>query len=437
MSRQQDNLDVVIVGAGFTGLSAANALIDAGIDVQVLEARDRVGGRVEPLLNGLGELIDSGGQFVCDDMPELMALVRSHGKTLVSSYLEGDFVTQPILSGTDAERLDIAAMAIRDRMNEVDLSDTSGTGLTVAAWLDRQDDSAPAKAAFRAMIEGLWCRGLAEIPLWYMVRNDQRITNESFELQYFVAETMHSIAVGLATKLGAGLQLGRPVAAIMRNAHGVVVTTADGKELAARAAIVAAPPATAARIVYQPGLPANLAEALDAWQSGNVIKVMLRYDHPFWRDNGLSGMVMWTDPSGLFALDTSNGANRAAITFFVGGPLAQQWSAQSATWLRNEAVSRLASALGPDAARPLDVTIRNWVGDRWSGGAYSDLILDPTATDAEDILRAGAPPLFFACSELSPSFPGYIEGAIVAGRQAATEVANWLQSASATKASGS
>ena len=281
MSRQRNIVDVVVIGAGFTGLSAANALKEVGFDVTVLEARDRVGGRVEPLLNGLGETIDGGGQFVCDDMPELMALVRKYDKTLVTSYFEGDFVAQPVLSGKDAERLDIASMAIRDRMNELDLSNPSIGGLTVAAWLDQQNDSVPAKAAFRAMIEGLWCRGLSEIPLWYMVRNDQLITNESFELQYFVAETMHSIAESLATQLGPIVQLARPVTAVEHGADGVALLNADGEEISARVAVVALPPATAARIAYQPALPANLAGALGAWQSGNVIKVILRYDRPF------------------------------------------------------------------------------------------------------------------------------------------------------------
>ncbi|TJV11792.1 MAG: FAD-dependent oxidoreductase, partial [Mesorhizobium sp.] len=77
MKRQTVRTDVAIVGAGFTGLSAAHELSKAGIDLALLEARGRVGGRVESQWNGLGERIDSGGQFLCEDMPELMALVRT------------------------------------------------------------------------------------------------------------------------------------------------------------------------------------------------------------------------------------------------------------------------------------------------------------------------------------------------------------------------
>ncbi|TKB30437.1 MAG: flavin monoamine oxidase family protein, partial [Mesorhizobium sp.] len=80
------------------------------------------------------------------------------------------------------------------------------------------------------------------------------------------------------------------------------------------------------------------------------------------------------------------------------------------------------------------LSYRDWTGDRWSGGGYSDLIVDATATDAERIIRAGASPIHFASSELSPSFPGYVEGAIVAGRIAALEI---IQTAIAIRASGS
>jgi monoamine oxidase len=92
LTGEPERTDVVIVGAGFTGLSAALELKKAGIDVLLLEARDRVGGRVEAVRNGLGERIDSGGQFLCEDMPQLMELARARGKTLVETYVDGDFI---------------------------------------------------------------------------------------------------------------------------------------------------------------------------------------------------------------------------------------------------------------------------------------------------------------------------------------------------------
>ena len=432
MSSIIERTDVVIVGAGFTGLSAALDLQRAGIDFLVLEARERVGGRVEARPNGLGELIDSGGQFLCEDMPELMALARARGKTFVETYIEGEFITHPWMSVEEAEQTYQVAMAIRERMNGIEPDDPSIAGLTVATWLERQEDTPDAKAAFRSMIEGLWCLALDRVPLWYLIDNDRRITNETFELQYFLRETMQSLADDLAGDLGERLRLDEAVTRIERRQQGVRIVSARGV-IEAGAALVALPPATAAKLDFAPGLPAELAKALSAWESGAVIKILVRYASPFWRERDLCGMVMWRDQPGLFACDASQDADHAALVVFVGGPLALRWHPVDDAALRAEVTARLVEALGPRAAEIIDFSSRDWTHDRWSGGAYSDLIVDVTARDAERIILAGAPPVYFAASEVSPSFPGYIEGAIVAGRIAAAKI----QSAIATSASGS
>ncbi|MDQ2634816.1 MAG: flavin monoamine oxidase family protein [Pseudomonadota bacterium] len=412
---------VIVVGAGFCGLAAATALKDAGVDVTVLEAQDRVGGRVEARTNGLGETVDTGGQFICDDMPEVMALAARHGKTLVESDFGGDYVTQPTVGRKEAGRAVDGSAALRERMNLISPDDPEIAGLSVAAWLEGQHEPADVKAAFRSMIEGLWCLDLDILPLWHLIDNDRRITNEAGELQYQLAGTMHSLAGDLARGLGEGVRLATPVERIERGADGVRVV-AQGATLEAHASLVAVPPATASRIVHAPALPPALTHALGGWRSGTVIKVLLRYDRAFWRDRGQSGMVMWQEPSGLFAFDASRDAAHPQLAFFIGGPLALEWGGLGEEALRARVTARLVAALGPEAGDVIDMTIRDWFGDRWSGGAYSDLVVDMKARDAEAVIRAGAPPLFFASSELSLSFPGYIEGAIVAGRQAAAKV---------------
>jgi monoamine oxidase len=290
------------------------------------------------------------------------------------------------------------------------------------------------------MIEGLWCLALDEMPAWYLVSNDRRVTNTVGELQYFVAGTMHALAEDLARELGDRLVPGAAVRRIEHGADGVRVI-ADGAiralTVGARAVLVCLPPATAAKLDFSPALPEPVQRALGVWRSGAVIKLFLRYSNAFWRDKGLSGVVFWRDPAGLFAFDASPDDDHPMLGFFVGGPMALETTVLDEAGIKAKAIEWLAAALGPEAAEPLDVLVRDWTNDRWSGGAYSDLVVDIDATDAEDVLRAGAPPVFFAASELSPSYPGYIEGAIVAGREGAEKVVAALQSASATSASGS
>jgi monoamine oxidase len=432
LSSITERTDVVIVGAGFTGLAAAREFQRAGTDFLVLEARDRVGGRVEAVRNGLGERIDSGGQFLCEDMPEVMALAKAHGKTFIETYVDGEFITHPSMTPARAERTYHLSMAIRERMNRIDPDDPAIAGLTVADWLERQHDEADAKAAFRSLVEGLWCLAADKVPLWYLIDNDRRITNEVFELQYFLGDTMQSLAEDLAFALGDRLRLNQPVTRVERVRQGVRIVV-GAATIEAREVLIALPPATAAKLDFAPALPPELASALGVWESGAVIKILVRYAKPFWREQGLCGMVMWRDLPGLFACDASRDADHAALVVFVGGPLALRWHPLGEAALRAEVAARLVEALGPRAAEIVDFSARDWTHDRWSGGAYSDLIVDVTARYAERTILAGTPPVYFAASEISPSFPGYVEGAIVAGRIAAGKI----QSAIATSASGS
>lgn len=412
--------DVIVVGAGFAGLSAADALKRRGIDVLVLEARQRVGGRVESTLLSDGVCIDTGGQFICDDMPNVMALARRYGKTLVRTPIEGDFILQPPVGAHESWRIYDEARALRERINGIDPAAPAIVGLSVGDWLASQSVSVDGSRAFRSMIEGLWCRPLEELPLWFLASNDRRITNSQSELEYFLAETIHSLAEDMRRDLGR-LCVGMPVRRVVVTTFGVDIV-ADGGVFSAGQVIVAVPPVMASRITFEPALPAALADALSVWRSGAVIKVLVRYPWRFWRDAGASGMVMWRDPAGLFCCDVSREGLGAALVVFIGGSLAVAWRQMSEQDLETRILERLISALGPDARDAVEIAIRDWADDDWSGGGYSDSIAEMGATAAEDVIRAGAGRIQFACSEISPSFPGYIEGAIVAGLAAAERV---------------
>ncbi len=418
--------DVVVVGAGFSGLSAALALVEAGLDVVVLEARDRVGGRVESRRSADGSRFDTGGQFFCEDMPELMALVRRLNGRVITTPSEGAFLLQPPLSSREAERAYAGSSAIRDRMNAIDPDDPAIAGLTVGEWLFTQADTKVAKGGFQSLVEGLWCRPMEEIPLWYLIDNDRRITNEQSELHYFLGDTLHGLAEALAAGLGERLILDAPVTRISRNPAGVEIDSGKGR-FSARQLIVAVPPVMASRIGYEPPLPPALQASFGAWRSGTVIKIRIRYARRFWRDAGLSGMVMWRDLHGLFVCDVSPPDGGAALVVFVGGPLAVAWGHDGEAGLREAVMQHLVRALGEAAADPLEFAVRDWSDDPWSGGGYSDVITDMNAKDAEAMIRAGEPPVHFASSELSPSFPGYVEGAIIAGRRAAETVIEILR----------
>ena len=137
---------------------------------------------------------------------------------------------------------------------------------------------------------------------------------------------MQSLADDLAGDLGDRLRLGdagRRASSMRRTAFGS--SRRDGVDRSARGAgRRAAGDGVEARLLARRCRP-RLARALGVWESGAVIKVLVRYPRAFWRERGLSGMVMWRDLPGLFACDASKDAEHAALVVFIGGPLALRW----------------------------------------------------------------------------------------------------------------
>lgn len=411
--------DVIVVGAGFAGLSAATELMAAGRDVLLLEARDRVGGRVESVTLSDGARIDSGGQFLCRDMTCLNALARQHGRPIAWTYVRGDETYQPPIPLARGDEIWAGVEALRERIVRLDPADPSVRGLTVSQWVARQDLDPDVAAAFLRLIEGLWCGAPDEVSFAWLASTDARITNEYSEMESFLPGTMHALAEDLAAGLGHRLVLSAPVDRIEWSQAGAVVH-AGGKCHAAGRVILCVPPVMASRIAYEPPAPAEVGTAFAAWGTGDVVKVFIRYETPFWRTRGLSGTVLWSQPHGLYACDASRDGV-SGLVMFIGGPSARRWHGRPQAELAAFIRGQLVQALGDEAADIMELAIRDWTDDAWSGGAYSDVVIDPQAGDVETPLRQGFGPIRFAPSEVSPNYPGYIEGAIAMGTIAARE----------------
>lgn len=412
--------DVIVIGAGFSGLVAATELMRAGRDVVLLEARDRVGGRVESVRLSDGARIDSGGQFLCRDMTELVGLARAHGRQVIMAHADGNEVFQPPIPPRRGYEIWAGVEELRERIIGLDPADPALAALTVGQWVARQTNLDPdVAAAFLRLIEGLWCRPPDEIAFAWLASNDARNTSEHSEMESFLAGTMHALAEDIAAGLGTRLRLSSPVTRIGYGEGGATVHTGARRYEAARV-ILCVPPVIAGRIAYDPPPPPSVRKALAAWGTGDVVKLFIRYEVPFWRARGLAGTVIWSEPHGLYACDAGHG-DLSGLSMFIGGRLARFWHGRHEAELRTFVRERLVEALGEEAGSILEISIRDWADDPWSGGAYSDVVVDPQAGDAETPLRHGFGPIRFASSELSPRYPGYIEGAVIMGRLAARE----------------
>jgi monoamine oxidase len=412
--------DVIVIGAGFSGLAAATELVQAGRDVVLLEARDRVGGRVESTMLSDGKRIDSGGQFLCRDMTALVALAQDHGRAITMAYVDGDEVFRPPLPLSRGYQIWAGVDALRERIIHLDLTDRALVGLTVSQWVERQKDLDPDIAsAFLRLIEGLWCCAADRISFVWLASTDARITNQHPEMESFLGGTMHALAEDVAKGLGSRLRLSSPVSCIAYSETRATVHT-DGHRYEAARVILCVPPVMSSRIAYEPAPPEAITHAFSAWTGGDVIKVFIRYETPFWRAKGLNGTVIWSAPQGLYACDASRDGI-AGLVMFMGGRFARPWHDKPRAELSDFVREQLVDALGPEAGEIVEMSVRDWTDDAWSGGAYSDNVTDPYAGDVESPLRRGFGPIRFASSELSASYPGYIEGAIIMGRLAARE----------------
>ncbi|MFN3216651.1 MAG: flavin monoamine oxidase family protein [Acidimicrobiales bacterium] len=436
--------DVIVIGAGFAGLAAATALEVQGRSVLVLEARDRIGGKVTSGPDELGRRVDLGGQWVCDDMPNVLELIDRHGLTLVAPQRRGRRIAHPVgdfdaIHGAFDEAIDEA----HDQTSDESFGD-------VARRLP-----ADVAVGVRASAQSTMCVDPDRYPAWHIADMFARAPMNVEELQYYVAETIHELALRMAAGLAEPVRTGVRVTAVERRGDRVIVTTstaaalvgsggdggagvdgavetgggaetdggADDIVFEARHVVLAVPPQVVPDIAHTPALPADVVRSCRAFVAGQVRKVLVRYDRPFWNDLGLEGTVQFTDPTTLYLSATTNDEG-AGLVAFVGGALSEHVRTLEASERKATLLALFADALGPEALQPISWVERDWVPDDLGAGGYQSVLVDPTARDAHDVLRRGLARVLFASTEISPSFPGYIEGAICAGRAAASAIAS-------------
>jgi monoamine oxidase len=238
-------------------------------------------------------------------------------------------------------------------------------------------------------------------------------------MQYVVAETVHGVAIDLAKRLT--VHLLSPVRAI-EVADGSVVVRSEHRVVRAQHVVVAVPPSAHRTIAFHPPLAHFTTQAAAAFRPGSVIKFLVRYERPFWRRADIGATAVWLDPPGFYVGEASPDDDAHMLVGFLGGAATAAWWSMPAAGRRAAFLERLVEAYGPEAAEPVSFVERDWPPDDWGGGGYWNVLVDAAQPDAVAVLRAGAPGITFASTELAPSFPGYIEGAITAGLAAAERV---------------
>lgn len=441
--------DVAIIGAGFAGLTAARELERRGLSVQVLEARDRVGGRSRPgQLNGV--TIDTGGQWVGVGHDRLTRLAQEAGAALVPQYGKGRKVLQvagvaktytglipPVLPRALIE-MQLGLVALRQLQKKVDPARPWDSplahldGETLASWQKRWLRSKGARAIFDIGVRAVFCARPGQLSmlhfLTYLAANvsfDYLVSAEGGAQAATVQGGMHQLSTHLAAQLRTPVLLEAPVQRIEQGADSVTLTHARGT-LLARRVIVAMAPSMARKIAGDPMQTARhkLGERMPM---GSVIKCLVAYETPFWREQGLSGeFVSDTAPfSPVFDHSPADGSCGILVGFF-DGPDALRWSGNP-DGRRRAVIESLVAAFGPAAAAPVDYIDHDWIADPWSEGCYVGLPAPGALTELGRALRVPHGRVHFAGTETAAAWIGYIEGALQSGEDAAREVALALQ----------
>lgn len=444
-------VDVVIVGAGFAGLTAARALRRAGRSVVVLEADDRVGGRTKPATLA-GETIDIGGQWVGPTQTRLLALAADYKVATVLQYDEGENILDiagrmvryrgevPALAPDDLAEFAAASEALDRLAGQIVMprpwlapEAASWDAQTVETWLLANLQRDPARSFLRALTRAVFSCETGEISFLYFLAyiaaagglNALTSTRGGAQDSLFVG-SVWQIAAKVAAELGDAVVLGAPVTRIEQDDKGATVVSAKGNWRAARV-IVAAPPALASRIAYDPPMPARRDGFSQRMPLGCVIKVAIAYDKPFWREQGLSGMVL-SDRAEFgpwFDRGTPLTRGGALVGFFDGAP-AQRWADRPAAERRARVLEDIAEFLGEAARHPTDYVEEVWTLSPYHRGGYVSVPGPGVLTGFGTALLDPVGRIHWAGTETAEAWTGYIDGAVRSGERAAKEVAALL-----------
>ncbi len=437
--------DVVVVGAGIAGLVAASDLVAGGREVVVLEARDRVGGRLLNIEIG-GEPNELGGQWIAPYQSEMHALLADLGIGLFHAYREGDHLTidgdgtlhryrgtDDPLPAASSRAYDAAVAKLDTLVAELDPEApwehpraAELDALTFEQWLAEEVDDTLGRDLLRAFMAGGYMTKPADT--FSLLSALATVAGAGSVANLFEPDLcLHSRVVGgtqliplrLAERLGDRVVLDAPVRTLRWDDEGVEIE-AGSHHVHARKAIVAVPPNVAGLIRFEPALPGWRMRLHQAMTQGDVIKVLAVYDEPFWRADGLAGegfapyafvreVYDNTPPAGL----------PGVLCTFLAGERARTAERLEPGERRRLVLEGLADFFGPRALDAVDVIERDWSQEEWTRGAYAATFgIGGLSRHGADLTRPVGS-ILWAGTDLAGIGHMHMEGAVRSGRAAA------------------
>lgn len=444
-----DETEVCVIGAGFAGLAAARKLTAAGRDVILLEARDRVGGRVWNREMSDGTVVSAGGTWLGKGQDRMFALCRDLGMATYPQFEDGE-----VLLDLDGARhryrglmpsiglLHVAALGLGLwRLNRLARRLPINTpwkargaakldALTLSEWISNPANvpSKKAQAMLMAALSTFFCVDPAEVSLLgsmvlgaggggFNYYADTKNTET-----HLIDGGSPELAARMAAALGDRVRLSCPASNI-RQSNGSLDIEADGLRIKARRAVMATPPSVATKIDFDPPLAPAQAHLLRRYVPGAVIKTIISYDEPFWRADGLTGETVAPASPVPVTIDQSpRSASPGVLTSFAIGPKALRLASLSPEERRAEWLKELAERLGPKACKPSAYLETDWSAEPWSLGGMIGHLPPGVLTSYGPAIRRPAGHVHWAASEWATSMHGLMEGAVRSGEHTADAI---------------
>ncbi|WP_203337707.1 flavin monoamine oxidase family protein [Nocardioides limicola] len=443
-------MKVVVIGAGLAGLCAARDLQRAGVEVVVLEARDRVGGRLEGGEIG-GHPIELGGTWVGEGHARMYELIEELGLQIFRTWNDAGQVLiqlgdkRVLLDGTQGAIPRLNPIALADLAQGMARFGSLARGVdpaepwshpkahhldsqTFETWVRRNLRTAAGRAYFRVATEAIFAADAADISLLHALF----YATSNTDLETLMAvdggaqqDRVVGGSVLVAQRLASGLEvrLSSPVASIAHDDTGVTVTTRDGDAFAADRVVVALPPTLAGRLTYDPVLPAWRDQLTQVLPAGTVAKTFAAYPTPFWREQGLNGQVACDTGPVKVTFDVSPPDGEIGVLLgFVEGGEARRWQRLSDSERRQGVIDSFVRYFGPAAGDPTAYVEKDWSAEEFSRGCYGAYFAPGVWTGYGDVLRPPIGRIHWAGAEYAVEWNGYMEGAVRSGSATAREI---------------
>ncbi|KAJ6667610.1 hypothetical protein lerEdw1_016731 [Lerista edwardsae] len=445
--------DVVVVGGGISGMSAAKLLIESGLSVVVLEARDRVGGRTHTVRNKEVGYVDVGGAYVGPTQNRILRLAKELGiETYKVNVVEKNIMYSSGKSKSfrDAFPSVWNPLVFLDMNNFFRTMDELGKEIPAEAPWDSPHAAKLDRMTMKEFIDKhCWTKTVRNLATLFVNVN---VTSELHEvsalwLLWYVklcggSTRIFSVTNGGQERKFVGgsgqitekimellkdkVKLERPVVHIDQSGDNVIVETLNHEIYEGRYVISAIPPILTMKIHFKPDLPTKRNQLIQRLPMGSVIKCMMYYKEAFWKKMGFCGMMLIDDeeaPISVTLDDTKPDNSKPAIMGFILVRKAFRLAEVSKEERKRKICELYAKVLGSEEAlHPVHYEEKNWSAEQYSGGCYTAYFPPGIMSQYGRVIRQPAGRIYFAGTETATQWSGYMEGAVQAGERAAREI---------------